>query len=331
MRIALDAMGGDYAPEATVEGGILAAEEFGCHIILVGESNVLERELSKYKPSKWISIEQASEVIEMTESPAASIRKKRNSSICVAANLVAGFQADALVTAGNTGAAVCAASLKLGMLSGIERPGIAIVIPTLKGPCLLIDVGANIMPKPIHLLDYAIMAEAYCRLILNRKSPAVGLLNIGEEETKGTDFIRETHGLLQKSQLNFVGNIEARDIFSGKVDCIICDGFVGNVALKVSEGLIEAAGEFIKRLLSKDVFFKAGAIMMKRSMRKLRRTIDYAEYGGAQLLGINGVCVIAHGRSKAKAIKNAIRVACDTVNLSVNEKIIKRLEALNLG
>jgi glycerol-3-phosphate acyltransferase PlsX len=246
--------------------------------------------------------------------------KLRNHKV-IGINLVKEGKGDAFFSAGNTGAVVCAATLGLGLLPGIERPGIALVTPTLKGISLIIDVGANIDPKPTQLLQYGIMGDAYFRYILNRANPTVGLLNIGEEEAKGTDFIRQTHELLEKSSLNFIGNVEGKDLFSGKCDIIICDGFVGNVALKVSESAAEAMQVFLKRHILSSALGKLGLLFLMPSLKRFKKDIDYAEYGGAPLLGVNGVVIIGHGRSNVKAIKNAIRVAKEEVERKFNEKI----------
>lgn len=330
MKIALDAMGGDNAPAAVVEGAVLAAKEYkDIQIILVGIQDKIERELRKYRPlPEGISVVHSSEVIEMDEPAATSIRKKRDSSISRGVDLMKDSGVDAFVSAGNTGAVVCAATLTLGLLPGIERPGIAIIIPTLKGAALIIDVGANIDPKPNHLLQYAIMACDYSHYVLNTINPSVALLNIGEEESKGTDFMKETHKLLSERILNFVGNIEGKDIFSGRCDCIICDGFVGNVVLKVSESLVETVIEFLKREIKKNLLAKFGVVFMKTAFSGLKKQIDYAEYGGAPLLGIDGVVIICHGRSNAKAIKNAIKAAKKEVELGVNAHIIEKVKSI---
>jgi phosphate acyltransferase len=331
MKIALDAMGGDHAPGAIVEGAVLAAREFkDTQIILVGIRERIEKELRKLRPvPEGISIFHASEVIEMEEPAAASMRKKRDSSIVRGVELIKGSGVDAFVSAGNTGAVVCAATLSLGLLPGIERPGIAVILPTMKGAAMMIDVGANIDPKPSHLLQYAIMASDYSHYVLNTNNPSVCLLNIGEEENKGTDFMKETHKLLSEcSVLNFVGNIEGKDIFSGKCDCVICDGFVGNVVLKVSESLVETVIEFLKREIRENLLAKFGVVFMKTAFSGLRKRIDYAEYGGAPLLGVNGVVIICHGRSNAKAIKNAIKAARKEVELDVNARIIEKVRTI---
>ena len=327
MKIIVDAMGGDHAPRVVIEGAVAAVKEYEIEVGLVGDEAKIKSLLKKARyDGSNISIYPAQEVIEMFESAAASVRKKRNSSIVVGVNLVREGQGDAFSSAGNTGAVVCAATLGLGLLPGIERPGIAIVAPTLKGISLIIDVGANIDPKPTQLLQYGIMADAYFRYILNRANPTVGLLNIGEEDVKGTEFIRETHELLEKSSLNFIGNVEGKDLFTGKCDIIICDGFVGNIALKVSESAAEAMQVFLKRHLLSNPLGKLGLVFLKTSLSRFKKELDYAEYGGAPLLGVNGVVIIGHGRSNAKAIKNAIRVAKEEVERKFNEKILEAIK-----
>ena len=322
MKIIVDAMGGDYAPDVVIKGTIAAVKEYNAEVVLVGDEARIKSLLKKSQYSQGsISTYPASEVIEMSESAATSVRRKRNSSIVIGINLVKEGKGDAFFSAGNTGAVVCAATLGLGLLPGIERPGIALVTPTLKGISLIIDVGANIDPKPIQLLHYGIMGDAYFRYILNRSNPTVGLLNIGEEEAKGTEFIRQTHELLEKSSLNFIGNVEGKDLFSGKCDIIICDGFVGNVALKVSESAAEAMQVFLKRHILGSALGKLGLLLLMPSLKRFKKDIDYAEYGGAPLLGVNGVVIIGHGRSNVKAIKNAIRVAKEEVERKFNEKI----------
>jgi glycerol-3-phosphate acyltransferase PlsX len=327
MKIVVDAMGGDYAPDVVIEGAVAAVNEYNVEVVLAGEEEKVRALLERFKyPPNNISICPAAEVIGMSEPAAVSIRKKRNSSIVLGINLVKNGQGDAFVSAGNTGAVVCAATLSLGLLPGIERPGIAIVVPTLKGISLIIDVGANIDPKPKQLLQYGIMADAYFRYILNREKPTVGLLNIGEEETKGTGFAREAFELLEHSNLDFIGNLEGKDLFSGKCDVIVCDGFVGNIALKVTESVVETMQEFLKRHLLRNPLSKLGLIFLKSSFARFKKEMDYAEYGGAPLLGVNGIVIIGHGRSSAKAIKNAVRVAKAEVERKFNEKIIEAIK-----
>jgi glycerol-3-phosphate acyltransferase PlsX len=269
----------------------------------------------------------APERIEMNEPAALSVRRKRKSSIVVGLELLKRNEADGFVSAGNTGAVVCAATLSLRMLPGIERPGIAIAIPTMAGISVIIDVGANIDPKALHLFQYGIMADAYCRYILHKDNPKIGLLNVGEEETKGTEFIKEAHTLLSESKLNFLGNIEGRDIYVGNADIVICDGFVGNVILKVSESVIDTLVKLIKKEIKSNPIAMIGAVLVSTAFKGLKKKMDYAEYGGAPLLGIDGACIISHGSSTPKAIKNAIRVAAEFKEQNVNKHIIEELES----
>lgn len=328
MRVALDGMGGDNAPAVIVEGAVAAVSELECDILLVGQEDILARALSKYTyDKKKIEIVHAPEVVDMAESPVAAIRGKKDSSITLSINLVKEGKADAAVSAGNTGAVVCAASYILGLLKGIERAGISIVFPTSKkGNALMIDVGANIDPKPIHMLQYAFMADAYCRFLLGKENPRVGLLNIGEEESKGTGFIKESHKLLSETRLNFIGNVEGRDIFTGACDIVLCDGFVGNVVLKVAESLADAVAKLLKKELSRNLMTIAGALLCKPTFEALKKELDYAEYGGAPLLGVNGTCIISHGSSSGRAIKNAVKVAIKFNKQNVNKHIIEGLE-----
>jgi glycerol-3-phosphate acyltransferase PlsX len=323
-------MGGDYAPKAVVEGAVAAIKEHDIEIVLVGDEKKIKSLLAGFQYTKdKIFVFPSQDVIQMHEPPATSVRRKRNSSIVVGLNLVKEGHGDAFFSAGNTGAVVCAATLSLGMLSGIERPGIAIVTPTVKGISLIIDVGANIDPKPVHLLQYGIMADAYLKNIFNNPNPSVGLLNVGEEETKGTEFVKETYELLSKSSLNFIGNIEGKSLFSGQCDIIVCDGFVGNIALKVTEGTAEAIQVFLRRhLLKSNLLGKIGIILLKQTFTKFKKELDYSEYGGAPLLGIDGVVIIGHGRSNIKAIKNAIRVAREEVERGINQKIVDAIKSL---
>lgn len=327
MRIAVDAMGGDKAPGVIIKGAILAAKQIDAEIILVGRQEIIEKKLSTYRsiPNN-ISIVNATEVIRMKDSPAASVRRKKNSSINLAVKMVKEQKADAFVSAGNTGAVVCAGSLFLKILPGVERPGISVLLPTLKDVVQVIDMGANIDAKPEHLLQYGIMGSIYSEHVLHKKKPRVGLLNIGEEETKGPEFVKETFKLLEQNKnINFIGNVEGRDIYVGDCDVIVCDGFLGNVVLKVSEGLADAIKEMIKRNLSSNLLTKFGAVLSAPAFRALKKEIDYSEYGGAPLLGIDGVCIIAHGGSSANAIKNAIRVAHESLLYNVNQHIIDAL------
>ncbi|MFH1778359.1 MAG: phosphate acyltransferase PlsX [Candidatus Omnitrophota bacterium] len=334
-KIAIDGMGGDNAPAIVVDGVCRAALMVDAELILVGDKNAILEKLSEHRHvPENISIVPASEVIEMHEPPAQSIRRKKDSSINVAVNLVKNNQADAFISAGNTGAVVCAASLFLKQLNGIERPGIMVVMPTLKGPAVIIDAGANIGPKPKHLLNYGIMGSVYMKYILKKEDPKVGLLNIGEEASKGTDFVKETFKLLEQAPINFIGNMEGRDIFAGKCDVIVCDGFVGNIVLKVSEGVADAIKQMFKQRISNNYFAKLGLLFSKSALSALKKDIDYAEYGGAPLLGINSVGIISHGGSSSKAVKNAVRVAYETLENKVNQHIVEemtKVEYMNNG
>ncbi|MFH1782919.1 MAG: phosphate acyltransferase PlsX [Candidatus Omnitrophota bacterium] len=324
MKIALDAMGSDNSPSQDVEGAVLAARELKYEIILVGKESLIKEELKKHKniPPN-ISIHHAEDKIGMHEQPVLSVRREKDSSIVVMANLLKEKKVDAMVSAGNTGAMVCAATLKCRLLPGIERAGIGVLVPTLKGTALMIDGGANIDAKPKHLLQYAIMGSAYSEYILGKRAPSIGLLNVGEEESKGTGFLKDAYSLMESSNLNFIGNVEGRDLFSGDCDVLVCDGLVGNVALKVSESTAHALIEMLKRELKSNFFSIVGALLAKSSFDSLKKKMDYAEYGGAPLLGINGVCIICHGSSPSKAIKNAIRVAGEEVIKNVNQHIIE--------
>jgi len=328
MRIVVDAMGSEMGTAVEVEGAVLAVKEYGHDVILVGDEAVIKTELDKHPHAGGkISVIHAPERIEMHEPAALSVRRKRKSSIVVGLEILKRNEADGFVSAGNTGAVVCAATLSLRMLPGIERPGIAIAIPTMAGVSVIIDVGANIDPKAMHLFQYGVMADAYCRYILHKTNPKIGLLNVGEEETKGTEFIKEAHTLLSESKLNFIGNIEGRDIYVGNADIVICDGFVGNVILKVSESVIDTLVKLIKKEIKANPIAMIGAVLISTAFKQLKKKMDYAEYGGAPLLGIDGTCIISHGSSTPKAIKNAIRVAAEFQAQNVNKHIIEGLEA----
>jgi glycerol-3-phosphate acyltransferase PlsX len=325
VKVVVDAMGGDYAPRAVVEGVVSAIKKFDVFVFLVGQSDRIQKELAKYRfDTSRLEVVHADEIVEMNESPAAAIRKKKNSSISIGINLLKEGMADAFFSAGNTGGVVCAATLKLGLLESIERPGIAIVMPNLKGVSLIIDAGANIDPKPIHLLQYGLMGSAYFEKILGKKNPSVGLLNVGEEESKGPDFVKETYQLLEQSPINFIGNVEGKDIFSGHCDVIICDGFVGNVTLKVSESMAETITFFLKEELRSSIWGRLGYLLARSCFKNFKKKTDYSEYGGATLLGVNGVVIIGHGRSSPKAVMNAIRFAKEEVERHINEDILEK-------
>jgi len=329
MRFVVDAMGGDNVPDVPVRGSVLAVNEYGYNVVLVGHEGEIKKILDGLSyPAGKIEIVDAPEAIGMEEPAALSVRKKRNSSIVKAMQLVKKGDADAFISAGNTGAVVCAATLSLRLLPGVDRPGIAVIFPTLDKPCMVIDVGANIDPKPFHLLQYGIMGDAYSKHILGKKEPTVGILNIGEESTKGTDFIKEAYTMLSESKLNFVGNVEPREVYKGKADIVVCDGFVGNVFLKVTEGFAFAAMELLKRELKRsNIITKLGALITLPAFKAIKKKIDATEYGGAPLMGVDGRVIIAHGSSNDKAIKNAIRVAGEYINHHVNSHIIEELNS----
>lgn len=326
MKVAIDAMGGDLAPKEIVLGAIEAVKELDCEIVLVGDENKIAPLLAEYNNSvseTKISIHHASEVIEMHEHPGAAVRKKKDASVVVATRLVKERQCDVVISAGSTGAAVAAALFGLGRIKGIERPTIATPIPNLTGATMLLDSGANVDSKPIHLVQSAIMGSIYAQYILNIDNPRVGLLNIGEEETKGNEQTLATYPLLKELHtINFIGNVEGRDIPKGTVDVVVCDGFVGNVVLKLGEGLASTIMQLIKEAVKNSgILTKLASIMVLPALKGLKKKLDYAEYGGAPLLGVDGGFIICHGSSKAKAIKNAIRVAKEFTEQKVVEHI----------
>ena len=330
IKIALDAMGGDRAPRVVVEGAAWASQKSDCQITLIGKERNIKKILAKtdYVKEKII-IKHAPEVIKMDEPAAISVRRKKDSSISVGIELLKDKKVDAFISAGNTGAVVCAAALKLRTLPGIERPGIGVVLPALTKPCMIIDVGANIDSTPLHLLHYGVMGISYHKHILGTPNPTVGLLNIGQEESKGTELVKEAHKLFEKTKLNFIGNIEARDVYWGKVSVVVCDGFIGNVVIKVTESFAAASSALLKQELTKRLLPKIGAILSLPAYRAIRKKIDYSEYGGAPLLGVDGRVIIAHGASNAKAIKNSINAANEYVKHKLNKHIIENLENLN--
>lgn len=331
MRIAVDAMGGDAAPVEIVKGAVSAARIYSDHeIILVGDQKRIQSELDSCGSGVGnISIVHASHVVNMNESATVAVRKKVDSSITRSVKLVAEKAADAVVSAGNTGATVAAASLFLGMLKNVKRPGIAVSIPTFHGACMVIDAGANIQCKPVHLLQYAVMASVFCKYVLNISKPRVGLLNIGEEDAKGNELVKETFTLLSNTPIYFVGNAEGRDVFDGKFDIVVCEGFVGNVLLKFAEGLSISMLTAFASEANKSFFTRIGAWLCRPVRRKLYSSMDHTEYGGVPLLGIDGTCIISHGRSDSKTIQNAIREAIQCVKYEVNKHIDNELERAN--
>jgi glycerol-3-phosphate acyltransferase PlsX len=321
MRIAVDAMGGDFGPRVTVEGAVKAAQEYQVEVLLVGAEELIRKEFSKQKISgNRISIVNAPEAIGMGEG-ILSFRKKKNSSIRVGAQLVKSGQADALVSTGNTAAVVYISKKVLGSLIGVDKPALSLLVPNLKGLTLLLDVGANVDCRPQHLEQFAIMGQIFMENVLDLKNPKIGLMSIGEESSKGNELTKEVFEKLQSSSLNFIGNVEGKDIYSGKADIIVTDGFIGNVALKVSEGVVETLFYMVRNEVMKNFFAKIGYLLMKRNLKKMYRKVDYSEYGGALLLGLNGVCIIGHGRSNVNAVKHAVRLAKDFVLSKVQDKI----------
>jgi phosphate acyltransferase len=312
-KVVVDAMGSDRAPHPEIDGAFAAARDFQMGVILVGQPEVVEPELRRCgwrrQGDKGIELVEAAEVIGMDEAVATAVRRKRRSSMRVGARLVADGYADGFVSAGNTGAAMATAKMVIGMLEGVDRPALAAMMPTKSGrPTMLLDVGANSDCKPHHMAQFAIMGDAYSRSVLGTHRPTVGLMSIGEEEAKGNDLTKEAFPLLRELQsLNFVGNVEGRDVFTGQVDVIITDGFTGNVILKLSEGLQDAVVSMIKRELSASVITKTGAVLARPAFQNLKKRLDYAEYGGAPLLGVRKIVVVGHGSSNARAIRNAVR------------------------
>jgi len=328
MRIAVDAMGGDYAPREIVKGAVRAARELesSLSLILVGRERDIREELDRCGgTSGRIEILNADEVVAMDESPAQAVRRKKDSSIGRAVDLVKEGDADAIVSAGNTGAVVVAATLKLRTLSAVERPAIAAIMPTRNRPAVLVDAGANIDCSAHLLAQFAVMGSVYSRLIMEQAQPVVGLLSIGGEDVKGNEATRAAFGLLTESHLNFRGNVEGRDLFLGETDVVACDGFVGNVVLKTSESVGHAIGHWMKAEFTRNPWRIAGAALLTGALRSLRRRMDPESYGGAPLLGVNGVCIITHGASSSHAIYHAIRVAGESVHHHLNEGIAEEV------
>jgi glycerol-3-phosphate acyltransferase PlsX len=311
MRIAVDAMGGDHAPGRPVDGALAAARYLGIGVDLVGRSDQIHAELARHPDAAALDVRvsDAPDVVGMDESAAQALRRKPRSSVMVAAGLVRDGRCAALVTAGHTGAAVVAAHAVFGMLEGVDRPALAAIVPTKHGSAVLLDAGATVECRPHHLLQFGMMGSAYGRVALGIERPRVGLLSIGEEESKGTEVTREAHRLLKQAPLHFVGNIEARGIFAGEADVVVADGFTGNVALKLSEGVVEMVEDLLREELQSTFSSQMGYLLSQRAFRRFRKRVDYSEYGGAPLLGTAGVVVVGHGRSSVKAIRNAVAQA----------------------
>src|SRR5580698_9324759 len=328
VTIAVDAMGGDKAPVPEVEGAVRAAREFGHRIVLVGDCADIRRSLDKHPGWREFSIEvvHAEERITMDDHAAKAARSKRGSSMHLCARMVLDGKADGFLSAGNTGACMAIAKMVLGKVPGVDRPALSGVFPSHKGtPVVVLDVGANVDCEPEMLQQFGLMGEIYSRYVLKIKHPRVGLLSIGEEEIKGNTLTKDATPLLKSLGINFIGNVEGRDLFSGRADVIVCDGFVGNVALKVSEGLSEMIGVMLREALEATVTRKIGSLLSRSAYKEFKKRVDYAEYGGAPLLGVKGVCIICHGRSDSNAIKNAIRVAADFASSNMNQRIEEEL------
>lgn len=330
MRIVLDAMGSDHAPSVDVEGGVRAARRFGQEIVLVGQEEAIRRELSKHDVSGLpLSVVHASQVIEMAEHPGQAVRKKPDASMVVGLRLVREGLAHAFVSAGNSGgvlAAALASAGRLGRIKGILRPAISSIVPTLRGFSFMLDIGANTDCKPEWLVQFALMGSVYARQVLGIERPRVALLSNGEEETKGSVAVQRAHQLLRQLSLHFVGNVEGKDLTKGIADVIVSDGFAGNVAIKTAEGVASMIFSLLRSELKSRPLAALGALLAKPALRAVAKKLDYREYGGAPLLGVNGVVIIAHGRSDALAIENAIRVAIEAVNGQLVEKIRKDIE-----
>jgi glycerol-3-phosphate acyltransferase PlsX len=331
--IAVDAMGGDHAPSVVVDGAIAAARHLPIAVRLVGPKPLVTRELERHPDAAAlpVTIEDAPDVVGMAESPAAALRRKPRASIRVAADLVASGEAVALVSAGSTGATVMAAYSALGLLPGVDRPALATAIPTRQRPAVLLDAGANVECRPQHLLQFAAMGSVYAQVALGIERPRVGLLSIGEEETKGTELIREAHRLPKSGTLAFVGNVEGRDVYTGLADVIVCDGFTGNVALKISEGLVDAVEHLLGEELQATFSGRMGYLFSLRAFRRFRKRLDYSEYGGAPLLGVNGLCIVGHGRSSVKAIRNAVAMAHRFASYRMVERLEHGIRAVSVS
>ncbi len=322
LRVALDAMGGDHAPRELVTGAVAAARELGVEVVLVGPAARIRDEIQAAGGSSLpIRVLDAPEVIGMAEAPAMALRRKRQASILVAVEALRRGEADAVVSAGNTGAAMAAALLTLGRIEGIDRPAIAAVLPTLRGRAILVDVGANVDCRPKHLLQFAIMGSVYASRGLGISEPRIGIMSNGAEETKGNELVIAAGELLRRSGVNFIGNVEGRDFFGGAADVVVCDGFVGNLLLKFGEGLALGIFTLLREELGRGLFVRLGVLLATPRLRALARRMDYTEHGGAPLLGVNGICIITHGSSKAKAIRNSIALAAESVRARMVDTI----------
>src|SRR3954471_10070824 len=338
MRIAIDAMGGDAGPSVIVDGALVAARHLQVALLLVGDAAAIEAELARHPVASLfrrldIAIVDATERVEMAEAPAQALRRKPRASIKVAADAVRDGHADALFSAGHTGASVMAAHAAFGLLPGVDRPALATIIPTRKTPAVLLDAGASVGCRAAHLVQFAVMGSAYARIALDLTAPRVALLSVGEEESKGNDLTREAHRLLKDAPINFIGNIEGRHVYSGHADVIVCDGFTGNVTLKLSEGLVETVESLLHDELAATFGGRVGYVLSRQAFRRFRRRVDYSEYGGAPLVGLNGLCIVGHGRSSAKAVANAVTMCARAVEENLVARLsrdLARLSALSV-
>ena len=329
MKIVVDAMGGDHAPEATVEGAVLAAREYETEIILTGLSDLIHPILDRFDPDHNLPIEvvHADEVVEMHDLPGKVLRSKRKSSMKIGLDKLKDGTALAFVSAGNTGAVLAYSTVILRPLKGVDRPAIAIQLPTLKGNAILLDAGANVDCKVTQLFQFGIMGHVFAEYILGKENPRVGLLSIGEEDGKGNEIVKEVFQMLKASHINFIGNIEGKEVYQGNADVIVCDGFTGNIALKISESLAAMIGTNLKRMFQSNWASKLSYLLLKPQLDEFKKKVDYSETGGAPLLGVNGVVIIAHGSSSPKAIKNAIHRACELCEKNINEHIQEDIES----
>jgi phosphate acyltransferase len=331
MRLAIYAMGGDHAPDSIIAGALVAARRLQIGLLLVGTRDVIEHELTKHPGSGGLDLNilDAPERIEMEEPAAAALRRKPLASISVAAAAVRDGQASALFSAGHTGAAVMAAHAAFRRLPGVDRPALATIIPTRRQPAVLLDSGATVECRPQHLVQFALMGSAYATVALNCESPRVGLLSVGEEETKGNELTREAHQLLKAAPVHFVGNVEGRDVYSGEADVIVCDGFTGNITLKISEGLVETVDWLLHDELSATVGTRVGYLLSRQAFRRFRKRVDYSEYGGAPLLGLDRLVVVGHGRSSPKAVRNAVAMTARFVREGVLDSLTRALATVS--
>jgi glycerol-3-phosphate acyltransferase PlsX len=330
MRIAIDAMGGDLGPSVIVDGALVAARHLQIGLLLVGDAAAIEGELARHPAARGLDVDivDAPERIAMDEPPAAALRRKPRASIRVAVDCVSRGRACALVSAGHTGASVMAAHAAFGLLPGIDRPALATIIPTRHDRAILLDSGATVGCRPQHLVQFAVLGAGYARVAIDRPDPTVGLLSVGEEETKGNELTREAHRLLKHAPVRFIGNIEGRDVFAGHADVVVCDGFTGNITLKLSEGLVDTVEGLLHDELASTFGGRVGYALSRQAFRRFRRRVDHSEYGGAPLVGVNGLCIVAHGRSSAKAIANAVTMASRAVDADLVARLRRDVKAL---